>query len=97
MSDSHYLNYFAGKKITMIITIIFMLFLQVIALVCGILSLILLIIAIATTSWLETEGYRQGLWEECASEDLGDENAEFICEKNEPTGMWPRRKRLCLK
>lgn len=39
--------------------------LKVMALVCGVLAIILLIISTASTAWLEAEGYRQGLWEEC--------------------------------
>jgi len=35
------------------------------AFVCDLLACILIIIAISCTSWLETNGVRQGLWEKC--------------------------------
>ena len=56
--------------------------LQVIAAVCGGLSILLLIISIASTAWLEADMYRQGLWEECETLEDGKVN----CKKNEYTG-----------
>ena len=56
--------------------------LQVIAVVCGGLSILLLIISIASTAWLEADMYRQGLWEECDTLENGDVD----CRKNETTG-----------
>ena len=55
---------------------------QVIAVVCGGLSILLLIISIASTAWLEADMYRQGLWEECDTLENGDVD----CRKNETTG-----------
>lgn len=53
--------------------------LKVIAFVCGIISIILLIVAIASTAWLEAENYRQGLWEEC----FDTEDSGSTCRANE--------------
>ena len=46
--------------------------LQVIAFVCGLIAIILLIIAIAANSWIEAQDYRQGLWKICTYDNLGD-------------------------
>jgi hypothetical protein len=45
---------------------------QVIALVCGIIAVILLIVAIAANSWIEAVDYRQGLWQICTYNNVGD-------------------------
>jgi len=39
--------------------------LKVTAFVCGLLAIILLMVCIACTAWLETETTRQGLWSKC--------------------------------
>ena len=70
--------------------------LQVIAVVCGGLSILLLIISIASTAWLEADMYRQGLWEECDTLENGDVD----CRKNETTGnlscsiQWQNQKKI---
>ena len=47
---------------------------QLIALILLILGLILLIVGIASPAWLDTEGYKQGLWRECTwGEDIPEE------------------------
>ncbi|KAK2148299.1 hypothetical protein LSH36_503g00001 [Paralvinella palmiformis] len=45
---------------------------KVIAFVCGLIAIILLIIAIAANSWIEAQDYRQGLWKICTYDNLGD-------------------------
>lgn len=53
--------------------------LKIIAFICGIISILLLFISICSTSWLEAEEYRQGLWKEC----YPNEADEMKCHKNE--------------
>lgn len=54
------------------------------ACLCGVISLILLIVAIASTAWLHSDGYRQGLWEEC----FISENNTMSCGKNAYDGNY---------
>ena len=54
---------------------------QVMAAVCGGIGLLLLIICIASSYWLHSGEYRQGLWEECCPEDTGD--GEGKCSRND--------------
>ena len=56
-------------------------FFQVTAFVCGLLSVILLIVSLSCTAWLETDGTREGLWEKC--DRIGD---DIDCRKNEYKG-----------
>ncbi|KAI0242669.1 hypothetical protein LSAT2_012086 [Lamellibrachia satsuma] len=56
---------------------------HVTAFVCGCISLLLLIIALASTSWLEANQYRQGLWQECNWTDVKPTSCS-----NNPTKAW---------
>ncbi|XP_064642132.1 transmembrane protein 47-like isoform X2 [Lineus longissimus] len=56
---------------------------KVIALVCGIITVLLTIVSIASTEWLSAEGYREGLWQEC----LWDDPEKIECRKN-PQKAW---------
>ncbi len=56
---------------------------QVIAAICGGLSVVLLIICVASTAWLEADQYRQGLWYECRTENGDGEG----CKNNPVTGI----------
>lgn len=44
---------------------------KVLSCICGFVGVLLLLMAIATTAWLESDGYRQGLWSECK---IGENN-----------------------
>ena len=54
---------------------------QVMAAVCGGIALLLLIICNASSYWLHSGDYRQGLWEECCPEGTGDGEGE--CSRND--------------
>ncbi|XP_014666170.1 PREDICTED: uncharacterized protein LOC106808109 [Priapulus caudatus] len=43
--------------------------LKVISFLCCCITIILLIVCLASTFWLETDGYRQGIWKRCVSAD----------------------------
>ena len=51
------------------------------AFICGLLSLLLIIISMSSTHWLYSTGYRQGLWEECI-----ESGGSTTCQKNPKTG-----------
>lgn len=44
--------------------------LQVIAFICGIIVVVLMVLALASTDWLMAEGWRQGLFVHCIEEDV---------------------------
>jgi hypothetical protein len=46
-----------------------MFYLQVIAFICGIIVVILMIMALASTDWLMAAGWRQGLFIHCIGDD----------------------------
>lgn len=54
--------------------------LKVMAMICGIVGILLLTIATASTYWLEADGYRQGLWEVCKNNPI---TGDFECSSNE--------------
>ncbi len=56
---------------------------QIIALVCTIIGLLLLIICIASTSWIHADDFRQGLWSICRDDGNGEQ-----CGGNESQGKY---------
>lgn len=42
---------------------------QVIAFICGIIVIFLMILCLASSNWLTSDKFRQGLWEFCVEED----------------------------
>ncbi|CAH1774993.1 unnamed protein product [Owenia fusiformis] len=70
----------AGEQTTETVTVVRPL--KVMALVCGIISILLIIISIASTEWLTADGnYRQGLWQDC------QDGREPVCQNN-PAKAW---------
>ena len=55
--------------------------LQVMASVCGGIAFLLLIVCIASSYWLHSGDYRQGLWEECCPETTPGGEGE--CSRND--------------
>lgn len=65
---------------------------KVLALVCGIIGCILLIVCIAANSWIEATDFQQGLWQVCR-DDIGDIKN---CDKNESTAWILACAALCI-
>ena len=49
---------------------------------CGCISIMLLMLSIAATTWLEADGRREGLWELCMWRD--SKGVEVDCQRNNP-------------
>ncbi|XP_041378162.1 transmembrane protein 47-like isoform X2 [Gigantopelta aegis] len=67
---------------------------RVIAVLCGCISIMLLMLSIAATTWLEADGRREGLWELCKWRD--SKGVEVDCEKNNPKTWLDACRSLCL-
>ena len=53
------------------------------ALICGGVALLLLLICVASTYWLHCDDYRQGLWEECRTVDNAEGQGQESCTRND--------------
>lgn len=50
-------------------TLYFCYFPKVVALICGLAVLVLMVICLAASSWLDSNGFQQGLWYYCVQQD----------------------------
>ncbi|KAK3798585.1 hypothetical protein RRG08_031596 [Elysia crispata] len=60
---------------------------KVVGLMCGIIAVLLLMLSVAATSWLQAERTREGLWERCV---YNVTNSDFLdeCELTDNTREW---------
>lgn len=62
--------------------------LQVIAFICGTIVILLMVLSLASSNWLTSEKFRQGLWEYCVEEDAPQPLPFNI---DSPPGCYPGR------
>ncbi|XP_059615575.1 transmembrane protein 47 isoform X1 [Phlebotomus argentipes] len=68
--------------------------LKVIAFICGLIVIILMIMALASTDWLMAEGWRQGLFVHCIEEDVVP---PLPFNLQDPPGCYPSRDAAYIK
>lgn len=61
---------------------------QVIAFICGVIVVLLMIMALASTDWLMAAGWRQGLFVHCIEEDV---LPPLPFNLHDPPGCYPSR------
>ncbi|XP_067658615.1 transmembrane protein 47-like [Haliotis asinina] len=67
---------------------------SVISVLCGCVAVMLLMLSIAATTWLEADGFREGLWEKCKWRDRISQQVD--CEKNYPRAWIQACRTMCL-
>lgn len=64
------------------------LILQVIAFICGVIVILLMIMGLASSQWLMSIGWQQGLFHHCIEEDA---QTPLPFDINDPPGCFPAR------
>lgn len=58
-----------SAQLTFVYISLFIFSLQVIAFICGCIVILLMVLSLASTNWLTSDKFRQGLWNYCVEED----------------------------